>query len=74
MGLSITDIEIEPVTLQAFGGTGEGSVRVSLTEPIPLFRVRYSLSGSRVERLLAASGRKRGLLEGAMDLLAGTSS
>ena len=62
--------EMNPVTLQAFGGTGEGSIWVSLTEPTPLVQVRYSLSGSRVEQIFAESGRRRGLLEGTMDLSA----
>jgi AsmA protein len=62
--------EMNPSTLQAFGGTGEGNLWVSLTEPTPLIQVLYSLAGSRFERLFAASGRKQGLLEGNMDLTA----
>jgi AsmA protein len=60
--------EMNPSTLQAFGGTGEGNLWVSLTEPTPLVQVLYSLAGSRFEQLFAASGRKQGLLEGKMDL------
>lgn len=62
--------EMNPITLQAFGGTGEGSIWVSLTEPTPLVQVRYSLLGSRVGQIFSASGRKRGLLEGTMALSA----
>ncbi len=62
--------EMNPSTLQAFGGTGEGNLWVSLTEPTPLVQVLYSLEGSRFEKLFAASGRKQGLLEGKIDLAA----
>jgi AsmA protein len=62
--------EMNPSTLQAFGGTGEGNLWVSLTEPTPLVQVLYSLAGSRFEKLFAASGRKQGLLEGKIDLAA----
>jgi AsmA protein len=62
--------EMNPSTLQAFGGTGEGNMWVSLTEPTPLVQVLYAIAGSRSERLFAASGRKQGLLEGKMDLAA----
>jgi hypothetical protein len=62
--------EVNPSTLQAFGGTGEGNMWVTLTEPTPLVQVLYSLGGSRSEQLFAAFGRKQGLLEGKMDLTA----
>ncbi len=60
--------EWNPVTLKAFGGAGEGTLWVSLTEATPLVQIRYSLSGSRIERLFSSPGRKRGLPEGTMDL------
>jgi hypothetical protein len=60
--------EIAPVTLQAFGGTGEGSVWVNLSVSIPLVQVRYSLTDAGIGSLFAASGRKRAILEGKVDL------
>jgi hypothetical protein len=62
--------EIQPVTLQAFGGTGEGSMWVQLAESIPLIQARYSLKGFRVEQLFAGIGRNRGVLNGTADLSA----
>lgn len=62
--------EFDPVTLQAFGGKGEGSVWVSVTGAIPLVQVRYSLSGSRLENLFGAIGRKEAPLEGVVDVTA----
>lgn len=62
--------EVRPVTLQAFGGTGEGSVWVNLSASIPLVHVQYSQTGFRLEELFSASGRKHGLLEGKADLSA----
>ena len=52
--------EIQPVTLQAFDGTGEGSMWVHLAESIPLVQAQYSLKRFRVEQLFAGFGRKRG--------------
>ena len=60
--------EISPVTLQAFGGNGEGSVWVNLSVSIPLVQVRYSLTGAGIGNLLAASNRKQAILEGKVDL------
>ena len=62
--------EIAPVTLQAFGGTGEGSVWVNLSVSTPLVQVRYSLTGFGIGNLFAASSRKRAFLEGKVDLSA----
>ena len=62
--------EIQPVTLQAFGGTGEGSMWVQLAESIPLVQAQYSLKGFRVEQLFAGFGRTRGVLTGTADLSA----
>jgi uncharacterized protein involved in outer membrane biogenesis len=62
--------EMNPSTLQAFGGTGKGNLWVSLTEPTPLVQILYSLADSRFEQRFAASGRKQGPLEGNMDLTA----
>jgi uncharacterized protein involved in outer membrane biogenesis len=62
--------EIQTATLQAFGGTGEGSIWVNLEESIPMIQARYSLKGFRVEQLSAEFGRKRGVLNGTADLSA----
>jgi len=62
--------EIDPLTLQAFDGKGEGSVWVSITEAIPMVQVRYSLSGSRLETLFRAIGREEAPLEGKVDISA----
>lgn len=62
--------EIDPVSMQAFGGTGEGSVWVNLSVSTPLVQVRYSLAGFDIGSLFAASGRKRAFLEGKVDLSA----
>ncbi len=62
--------EIDPVTLQAFGGTGEGTVWVNLSVSPPLVQARYSLTGAGIGSLFAASGRKRAILEGKVDLSA----
>jgi uncharacterized protein involved in outer membrane biogenesis len=59
--------EIDPVSMQAFGGTGEGSVWVNLSVATPLVQVRYSITGFDIGSLFAASGRKRGILEGKVD-------
>jgi uncharacterized protein involved in outer membrane biogenesis len=71
-GISAKDgnYEFDPVTLQAFGGKGEGSVWVYMTEAIPLVQVQYSLPGSRLETLFSAIGRKEAPLEGAVDISA----
>ena len=65
--------EIQPVTLRAFGGTGEGGVRIHLAESISLIQVRYSLTRFRVEQLFSGFGRKRGGLNGTADLSANLS-
>jgi len=62
--------EIDPVTLRAFGGTGEGAVWVNLSVSTPLVQVRYSLTGADIGGLFATPGRKRAILEGKVDLSA----
>ena len=62
--------EIQPVTLQAFDGTGEGSMWVHLAESIPLVQAQYSLKRFRVEQLFAGFGRTRGVLTGTAELSA----
>lgn len=60
--------EIHPITLQAFGGTGEGSVWINLSVLAPLVHIRFSQTGSDIEQLFTAVGGKRGLLTGKADL------
>lgn len=62
--------EIDPVSLKVFGGTAEGNVWVNLSSPIPLVQVRYVLSGADIGSMSAASGRKREIPEGNVDLFA----
>ncbi len=62
--------EIDPLTLRAFDGKGEGSVWGSVTEAIPMVQVRYSLSGSRLENIFSAIGREEAPLEGTVDISA----
>ena len=62
--------EFDPVTLQAFGGKGEGSVWVYMTEAIPPVQVRLSLSGTSLESIFRAIGRKEAPLEGAVEISA----
>lgn len=62
--------EVGPVTLQAFGGSGGGSIRAYMTEAIPLVQVRYSLADSRIESVFTSPGRDHAPLEGKVDLSA----
>ena len=62
--------EVDPVTLQAFGGTGEGSIWVYMTEAIPMFQVRLSLTDARFESIFGAIGRNEASLEGMVDISA----
>jgi uncharacterized protein involved in outer membrane biogenesis len=60
--------EIHPVTLQAFGGTGEGSVWINLSVLTRLVHIQFSQKGSDIGQMYAAAGGKRGLLAGKADL------
>ncbi|MDH3237886.1 MAG: AsmA family protein [Deltaproteobacteria bacterium] len=60
--------EVHPITLQAFGGTGEGSVWINLSVLAPLVHIQFSQTGSDIEQLFTAVGGKRGLLAGKADL------
>ncbi len=62
--------EIDPVTIQAFGGTSEGNVCVTVSVPTPLVQVRYSLTGAGIGGLFATSDQKGAILEGKIDLSA----
>jgi AsmA protein len=62
------NFEIHPITLQAFGGTGEGSLWINLSVLTPLVNIRFSQTGSDIGQLFTAAGGKRGLLAGNADL------
>jgi uncharacterized protein involved in outer membrane biogenesis len=47
-------VDINPVSLRLLEGFGNGSIRVDLTHPEPLYQIRYTLAGLRLEEL----GRK----------------
>jgi len=52
-------LDINPVSMNLFGGTGEGSIRVDVTEPSPRFRVVYTLNRVRIEELLQLYSLKK---------------
>lgn len=62
------NFEIHPITLQAFGGTGEGSLWINLAVSTPLVNTRFMQTGSDIEQLSMAAGGKQGLLSGKADL------
>jgi len=62
------NFEIHPITLQAFGGTGEGSLWINLAVSTPLVNIRFAQRGSDIEQLSMAAGGKQGLLAGKADL------
>ena len=62
------NFEIHPITLQAFGGTGEGSLWINLSVSTPLVNIQFAQTGSDIEQLSMASGEKQGLLAGKADL------
>jgi hypothetical protein len=45
-------LDINPVNMNIFGGTGNGSIHVDVTEPSPHYRVIYALNRVRIEELL----------------------
>jgi uncharacterized protein involved in outer membrane biogenesis len=45
-------LDINPVSMNIFGGTGNGSIHVDLTGPSPHYRVIYTLNRARIEELL----------------------
>lgn len=62
-------LELDPVTMRFFGGQGSGSLRADLSGTIPRYRVRYSLSGFRIEEFFKVLSPKV-VAEGPMDLSA----
>lgn len=53
--------EVRPFTMKAFGGTGEGGIRVDLSGKRTDVKVRYTLSNFRAEDSLAALAQKKHL-------------
>ena len=45
-------LDINPVSMNIFGGTGKGSIHVDVTGPSPRYRVMYTLNQARIEELL----------------------
>jgi AsmA protein len=45
-------LDINPVSMNIFGGTGNGSIHLDLTGPSPHYRVIYTLNRVRIEELL----------------------
>jgi uncharacterized protein involved in outer membrane biogenesis len=45
-------LDINPVSMTLFGGTGNGSLHVDMTGPSPHYRVIYTLNRVRIEQLL----------------------
>jgi AsmA protein len=62
-------LDLNPVTMLLFGGQGSGSLRADLSDPVPRYRVRYSLSRFRIDEFLKALSPKKAA-EGRMDLTA----
>jgi len=47
-------LEINPVSMDIFGGTGKGNIHVDVTGASPQYRVIYTLSQGRVDELIHA--------------------
>jgi uncharacterized protein involved in outer membrane biogenesis len=52
-------LDINPASMNIFGGTGNGSIHVDLTGPSPHYRVIYSLNRVRIEDLLQLYSLKK---------------
>ncbi len=66
-------LDIDPVHMDIFGGTGNGSIQVDATGPRPHYRVRYALNQIRIEKLLDLFSPKKSpfkSIEGAIDVSA----
>jgi uncharacterized protein involved in outer membrane biogenesis len=64
--------ELEPITMRLFGGQATGSLRADASGAVPLYQVRCSLRGFRIEEFLKVLSPKRAA-EGAMDFSANLS-
>ena len=66
-------LDINPVSMNIFGGTGNGSIHVDMTGSSPHYRVIYTLNRVRVEELLQQYSLKkipRKTIEGPIDFSA----
>jgi uncharacterized protein involved in outer membrane biogenesis len=52
-------LDINPVSMNIFGGTGNGSIHMDLTGPSPHYRLLYSLNRLRIEDLLELYSLKK---------------
>lgn len=52
-------LDINPVSMNIFGGTGDGSVHVDLTGSSPYYRIIYTLNRVRTEELLQQYSLKK---------------
>jgi len=52
-------LDINPVSMNLFGGTGSGSLHVDVTGPSPHYRVIYTLDRARIEELLQQYSLKK---------------
>lgn len=64
--------KLEPITMRIFGGQATGSLRADASGPVPLYQVRFSLPGFRIEEFLEVLSPKRAA-EGSMDFSASLS-
>jgi hypothetical protein len=65
--------DIKPVTMNIFGGTGNGSLHVDMTGSSPRYRTIYSLNRVRVEELLQLYSLKKNpqqIIEGPINISA----
>jgi len=66
-------LDINPVSVNLLGGTGEGSIHVDVTEPAPHYRVVYALDRVRIEELLQLYSLKKNpqeIIEGPVNISA----
>ena len=66
-------LDINPVSMNLFGGTGNGSIHVDMTGSSPHYRVIYTLNRVRIEELLQQYSLKkipRKTIEGPIDFSA----
>lgn len=52
-------LDLNPVSMNIFGGTGNGSIHVDVTGPSPHYRVIYTLNRVRIEELLQQYSLKK---------------
>jgi len=52
-------LDIKPISMNIFGGTGNGDIHVDLTGPSPRYRVIYSLNRVRIEEFLPLYSLKK---------------